>query len=116
MLARNRMRDVTEHDALRRLSELARELKAEHDVEFVLTRLLEEARVVTGARYAAIGVLSKDRTRLERFLTLGVDEATQQAIGGPPRGRGVLGLLIEDPRPLRLSDVRGHPHRYGCRM
>jgi two-component system, NarL family, sensor histidine kinase DevS len=78
-----------------------------------LERLLEVARELTGARYAAIGVLDQRRERLERFLTAGVDEETQRGIGDPPRGRGVLGVLIRDPRPLRLADVGTHPLSYG---
>src|SRR5919109_3739892 len=83
------------------------------DPEAVLESLLEVARDLTGARYAAIGVLDENRKRLERFLTAGVDEETHRAIGDLPRGRGVLGVLISDPRPLRLKDVGTHPQSYG---
>ncbi|MGZ4195685.1 MAG: GAF domain-containing protein [Solirubrobacteraceae bacterium] len=86
---------------------------AEHDTEAVLDRILHEARAITGARYAALGVLDESRVELERFLTLGIDTATHRAIGDLPRGRGVLGVLIQDPRPLRLSEVGGHPQSYG---
>jgi signal transduction histidine kinase len=79
----------------------------------VLGRVLESARELTGARYAALGVLDESRTGLARFLTLGVDEVTRQRIGPLPRGRGVLGELIVDPVPLRLADVGRHPHSYG---
>jgi GAF domain-containing protein len=50
---------------------------------------------------------------LERFLTSGIDAATRQAIDEPPRGRGVLGVLILHPQPLRLADVAQHPDSYG---
>ena len=86
---------------------------SEHDTEVVLDRILQEARDITGARYAALGVLDERRAELERFLTLGLDDATQRAIGDLPRGRGVLGVLIEDPRPLRLPEVGDHPQSYG---
>jgi len=89
---------------------------AEHDTEAVLDRILKEAREITGARYAALGVLDETRQELERFLTVGIDAATHRAIGDLPRGRGVLGVLIHDPRPLRLSDVGDHPHSYGFPM
>ena len=59
------------------------------------------------------GSLTKSRSGLERFITLGIDEATHRAIGDLPHGRGVLGVLIHDPRPLRLPDVGDHPHSYG---
>jgi signal transduction histidine kinase len=71
------------------------------------------AQELTGARYAAIGVLDDRRERLEQFLTKGIDEETHRAIGDLPHGRGVLGVLIHDPRPLRLADVGAHPESYG---
>jgi len=86
---------------------------ADLDLELVLDRLLDTARELTGARYAALGVLNPERTELERFVALGVDADGRSAIGHPPRGRGVLGELIHDPRPLRLADVGAHPHAYG---
>jgi len=101
------------HDKIRRLLEVGRALVTELDPEVVLERILEEARAITGARYVALGVLDEQRTELERFVTLGIDEAARRAIGDFPRGRGVLGVLIEDPRPLRLSDVGNHPQSFG---
>jgi len=79
----------------------------------VLERVLEAARELTGARYAALGILDRSRGELERFTTAGLDEPTRRQIGALPRGRGVLGELIADPRPLRLADVGAHPHCYG---
>jgi signal transduction histidine kinase len=96
-----------------RLLEASRSLVAELDIEVVLERLLETARDLTGARYAAIGVLDEQRKNLERFLTTGIDPAAHAAIGDLPRGRGVLGLLIDDPQPLLLADVSSHPRSYG---
>jgi signal transduction histidine kinase len=92
---------------------VGRELVAEHDTEAVLERILTEAREMTGARYAALGVLDQARRELERFLTLGIDDATHRAIGDLPRGRGVLGVLIQDPQPLRLSEVGDHSQSFG---
>jgi signal transduction histidine kinase len=100
-------------DAAARLLEAGRSLVAELDLEVVLERLLEIARELTGAGYAAIGVLDEQRRALERFLTSGIDAATHAAIGDLPRGRGILGVLIEDPRPLVLADVGAHPRSYG---
>ncbi len=100
-------------DKLRRLLDVGRELVGELDPEAVLHRILAEARELTGARFAALGVLDESRSELERFLTLGIDAATHRAIGDLPRGRGVLGILIDDPRPLRLADVGEHPRSYG---
>jgi signal transduction histidine kinase len=107
------MRTSPDGDQLRRLLHVGRALVAERDPEAVLDRVLEEAREVTGARYAALGVLNAGRTELERFVTSGVDPQTHRAIGDLPRGRGVLGMLIENPRPLRLADVGKHPQSYG---
>ena len=98
---------------LRRLIDAGRSLIAKLDVEAVLQQLLDVAREVTGARYAAVGVLDKSREELERFVTAGIDPETHRAIGDLPRGRGILGLLIDDPRPLRLEHIGDHPHSYG---
>jgi signal transduction histidine kinase len=83
------------------------------DLDQVLDRVLESAQELTEARYAALGVLGESRTELTRFLTRGIDEAAHAAIGALPRGRGVLGVLISDPAPLRLGDVGRHPRSYG---
>jgi signal transduction histidine kinase len=107
------MTSVNEGDQLRRLLQVGRDLVAEHSTEAVLKRILKEAREITGARYAALGVLDDARAELERFLTAGIDPAAHLVIGDLPRGRGVLGVLIEDPRPLRLADVGQHPQSYG---
>ncbi|MGA7704504.1 MAG: GAF domain-containing protein, partial [Solirubrobacteraceae bacterium] len=93
--------------------DVARSVLAELDLEIVLNRVLESARELTGARYAALGVLTASRTELERFLTLGIDESEREAIGVLPRGRGVLGELIQHPLALRLSDISEHPRSYG---
>jgi len=98
---------------LRRLLDVGRSLIAELDPEAVLRRMLEVARELTGARYAAIGVLDERRERLEQFITAGIDEETHREIGDLPRGRGVLGVLIDEPKPLRLKDVGAHPRSYG---
>ncbi len=104
----------SEDERFRRLLDVGRALVAELDPEAVLERILQEARETTGASYAALGVLAEDRSELERFVTAGLDrEATHRAIGSLPRGRGVLGVLIDDPRPLRLADVGSHPQSYG---
>jgi two-component system, NarL family, sensor histidine kinase DevS len=102
-----------EESRLRRLLDVGRSLIAELDPDVVLERLLEVAQELTGARYAAIGVLDERREALEQFLTKGIDEDTHRAIGDLPHGRGVLGVLIRDPRPLRLADVESHPESYG---
>jgi signal transduction histidine kinase len=92
---------------------VARGVLSELDLDVVLDRVLQSAQELTEARYAALGVLNESRTELVRFLTRGIDDATHAAIGNLPRGRGVLGALIEDPAPLRISEVSDHPRSYG---
>jgi GAF domain-containing protein len=77
---------------LRSLLEVGRALVSNFDLEEVLERVLAAARDLTGARYAALGVLDEAGAELERFLTVGMDDQTRQAIGQLPRGRGVLGV------------------------
>jgi signal transduction histidine kinase len=97
----------------RPILDVARSVVAELDLDIVLERILDSARELTEARYAALGVLNESKTELARFITVGIDEATRATIGALPRGRGVLGALIERPRSLRLRDVGKHPHSYG---
>jgi signal transduction histidine kinase len=105
--------DGLDERRLARLIEAGRGLLSELDLETVLDRLLQTAADLTGARYVALGVLDESRRELARFLTRGIDEDTHRAIGDLPRGRGLLGVLIDDPRPLRLDDVGDHPRSYG---
>jgi signal transduction histidine kinase len=102
-----------EEDRFRRLIDVGSSLLSELDIEAVLKSVVEAARELTGARYAALGVLDRERRELERFINIGIDEETQRNIGNLPRGRGVLGELIREPEPLRLRDVNTHPHAYG---
>jgi signal transduction histidine kinase len=92
---------------------VARSVLEELDVEQVLARVLDAARELTGAQYAALGLLDDSRTRLARFLTAGIDEETRRRIGPLPTGRGVLGELIRNSQPLRIDDVGSHAFSYG---
>jgi signal transduction histidine kinase len=98
---------------LTRLIDVGRGLLSELDLDALLARMLEVARELTGAQYAAVGIMDERREGLERFLTSGIGPAERAAIGDLPRGHGVLGLLIKDPHPLRLADVGAHPRSYG---
>ncbi len=93
--------------------DVARSVLSELDLDVVLDRVLLAAQQLTDARYAAVGVLNDQKTELSRFVTRGMNHPDRDAIGGLPRGRGVLGVLISDPRPLRLTDVGAHPSSYG---
>ena len=98
---------------LRTLIALGNSVLEESELELVFERVIDAARELTGARYAALGVLDADRERLDRFLTVGIDPDVREALGEPPSGHGVLGELIRHPQPLRLPDVGGHPRSYG---
>ena len=71
------------------------------------------AAELTGAQYAALGVIDRGGTQLERFVTTGIDDETHRAIGDLPRGRGVLGVLIDEATPLRLHDLSEDPRSVG---
>jgi hypothetical protein len=88
------MSDQPDHHKDRRFLNLEKALASEPDSERALRLVLQEARLITGERYAALGVLDEERLGLERFVTCGLGMSSQRAIGGPPRGRGVLGVLI----------------------
>jgi len=88
-------------------------IEADVELPVLLRHIVEEATNLVGARYGALGVLNEERTSLEQFLTVGLGETEELAIGGRPTGRGVLGLLITDPAPLRLSDLASHAESYG---
>ena len=98
---------------LAQLLEVGRTIVSELDLETLLRRVVRASRDLTGAAYAALGILNEDKTGLERFLHSGIGEEKRREIGPLPRGRGVLGELIRDPRPLRLADVGAHVRSYG---
>src|SRR3954465_12517083 len=87
-------------------------LSAELDLDAVLQRIVELACDITGARYGGLGVLGEDR-RIERFITTGISDEDRAALGDPPTGHGILGLLIELERPLRLPDLTKDPRSVG---
>jgi signal transduction histidine kinase len=99
--------------ALRTLIALGNSVLEESELELVFERVIAAGRELTGARYAALGVLDGRRERLDRFLTSGIDDETRELLGEPPSGHGVLGELIRDARPLRLDDVGAHARSYG---
>ncbi len=100
-------------DRLRRLVEAGIALTSELSLDALLQRLAEVAAELTDARYAALGVIDTSGQALERFVTTGVDHETHEAIGDLPRGRGLLGALIRDARPLRLHDIAEDPRSAG---
>lgn len=107
------MATTEERDRLRALLDAGIALSAELDLDVLLLKTVEAAAALTDARYAALGVIDENRHGLERFVQAGIDPETHAAIGDLPRGRGILGLLIDDARPLRLHDLAEHPSSVG---
>jgi signal transduction histidine kinase len=90
---------------LRALLDASVVIASDLSLDSLLERLVQVAAELTGARYAALGVIDPGGTHLERFVTTGIDEETHRAIGELPRGRGILGVLIKEARPLRLREL-----------
>lgn len=101
--------DAPPAGVLEAILELSREL----DLGALLQRVVEVARELVGARYAALGVVSEDGKSLDDFLHSGMTEDEVAAIGDLPRGAGVLGELLRRPEPLRLVDLADHPSSVG---
>jgi GAF domain-containing protein len=105
---------VTPSDTrMRALLDAGVALTSELSLDAVLQRLVEVAAGLTGARYAALGVIDGTGSQLERFVAHGIDADTFAEIGNVPRGRGILGVLIRDATPLRLHDLNDDPRAAG---
>jgi len=87
-------------------------ISSDLDLHSVLSRIVEAATRLTDAKYGALGVIGQESALVE-FVTTGVTEAERAAIGDPPHGRGILGLLIRHPEPIRLDDLTQHPDATG---
>lgn len=98
---------------LRRLLDGVLTIGSDLDLLTVLQTIIATAAELVDADYGALGVLDESRSRLSDFITVGIDEDGRTAIGHLPDGHGILGLLIVDPKPLRLPDLREHPDRFG---
>jgi signal transduction histidine kinase len=98
---------------LRRLVQAILILDAELHLPVVLRRIIEEAVDLVDAQYGALGVLTEDGRALDQFLTVGLSHEEEQAIGPRPTGRGVLGTLIADDKPLRLANIADSPDSFG---
>ena len=98
---------------LRALVDAGIAVTSELSLDAVLQRIVEAAAAITGARYAALGVIDRSGQRLERFVTTGLSTEEHARIGELPRGRGILGVLINDARPLRLEELGSDPRAVG---
>jgi signal transduction histidine kinase len=104
---------ASDRDRLEELVKAGIALSSELTLDALLQRLVETAASLTGARYAALGVIDASGKSLQRFITTGIDEETHAAIGDLPRGRGILGVLIGDAEPLRLHSLGEDPRSVG---
>ena len=106
-------RAIEDPSKLRRVLEATLLIESNLELPEVLLHVVEEAQSMTGARYGALGVLDETKQALSDFITVGLSEEQEQEIGHLPTGRGVLGLLIADPQPLRITEIGKHPDSYG---
>ena len=83
------------------------------DLDVVLRTIAQTALELVGARFGALGVLDPRDSTLSQFITVGLSDEQYAAIGRLPQGDGILGLLIKDPRPIRLADLSSHPDSSG---
>jgi len=102
-----------EGERSRMLIEAGLALVSELDLEAVLERIVELAVAITGARYGALGVLGETTPQIERFITQGVTDEERAAIGHLPEGKGILGLLIREARPMRIPEIGDDPRSAG---
>ena len=106
-------REINDPVELRRVLEATLLLEADLDLAVLLRHIVEEARSITHATYGALGVLTADGNGLSEFVTAGMDLESEERIGARPKGLGILGVLITDPRPLRMANIAGHPGSFG---
>jgi len=107
------MKELTEPVALRKLVDALISINRDIELSVVLERIIDAAVHLADARYGAIGILDPSRSTFTEFLAVGIDPAEARAIGELPKGHGVLGVLITEPKPLRLPDLRAHPDSCG---
>lgn len=111
-----RSREEASKRAQQRLSALldaVMAVTADLELGDVLTRIVHSACELVDAKYGALGVLGPDGEHMVEFVTQGITQAEHEAIGDPPRGHGVLGVLIREGRSRRLPDIASHPDSYG---
>ena len=107
------MAQRTPTDRLRVLVDAGISLSSELSLDALLQQLFDTAAKITGARYGALGVIDRTGAALESFVTSGIDDDTRAAIGELPKGRGILGVLIREATPLRLSNLADDPRSVG---
>ncbi|HZK36464.1 MAG TPA: GAF domain-containing protein [Aeromicrobium sp.] len=112
------MTDITANDGLelpcrdRALLDAVVAMSSDLDMHRVLQRIVVSACEITGAKYGALGVIGNSGGLID-FVTFGLTDDERRSLGALPRGHGILGLLIDHPEPLRLTDLQAHPKSYG---
>jgi len=106
-------RSIEDPAKLRRVLEATLLLEADLDLPILLRHIVGEARAMTNARYGALGVLDANGTALSEFVTVGMEAEEEARIGARPTGRGVLGQLITDPRPMRSAQLQTLESSFG---
>jgi signal transduction histidine kinase len=104
---------IEDPSSLRRILDAVLLIEKDLELPALLRHVIEEACSMTGARYGALGVLNDDKTALAEFITVGLGAEEEAQIGPRPTGRGVLGLLVTNPKPLRLTRLGDHPESFG---
>jgi signal transduction histidine kinase len=104
---------VEDPDGLRHLVDAILVVGSDLSLPATLRRIVESAVTLVGARYGALGVLDESGRGLAEFVHVGLQPGQAEMIDHLPEGRGILGVLIVDPKPLRLSDLQSHPDSYG---
>ncbi|MEV0063189.1 GAF domain-containing protein [Nocardia sp. NPDC050718] len=106
---------VDVRDRMDRLMEAMLVVTAGLDLDNTLRTIVHTAIELVDARYGALGVRETDKTsnQLAEFVYEGIDDRTRVLIGDLPRGHGVLGLLIAEPKPIRLTNLSDHPSSVG---
>ena len=104
---------IAAESRLHRLLDAVVSVAANLSLPEVLRRIVRSAAELVGARYAALGVIGPDRSRLAEFIYYGIEDEVRARIGDLPTGKGILGLLIGQPHPIRLHDLAEHPASYG---
>ena len=118
-VTREMMRERTEQvlrrkdQQLERLLETANRMHTDLSLDRVLRHVADSAVELLGCKYAALGVLNREGTGLAAFATSGMTDEERERIGALPVGKGLLGRLIEDPRPHRAPDILAHPKSVG---
>jgi len=106
-------RAIEDAATLRRVLNAMLLIEADLDLPVLLRHVVEVACSMTGARFGALGVLDEDHSALAEFITVGLEPDEVAGIGALPTGKGVLGVLIAEPVPLRLARIYTHAESYG---